>query len=39
MKKLTVFLFILLAAFTLKAQINVLSIDAAAGKTQINKNI
>jgi len=39
MKKLSVFLFILLAAFITKAQVNVLQIDATGGKTQINKNI
>jgi len=39
MKKLSVFLFILFAAFASKAQVNVLSIDATGGKTTINKNI
>ncbi|MDP2888851.1 MAG: alpha-L-arabinofuranosidase C-terminal domain-containing protein [Bacteroidota bacterium] len=39
MKKLTLFLFILFAAFATNAQVNVLSIDVAGGKTQINKNI
>lgn len=39
MKKLSVFLFILLAAFITRAQVNVLQIDATGGKTQINKNI
>jgi alpha-N-arabinofuranosidase len=39
MKKISLFLFILLAAFAIKAQVNVLSIDVAGGKTQINKNI
>ncbi len=39
MKKLSLLLFVLLAVFFAKAQVNVLEIDAAAGKTQINKNI
>jgi alpha-N-arabinofuranosidase len=39
MKKLTVFLFVILAAFATRAQVNVLEIDVAGGKTQINKNI
>ena len=39
MKKVTVFIFILFAVIALKAQVNVLSIDASGGKTQINKNI
>jgi len=39
MKKLPLLLFILLAAFATRAQVNVLEIDAAGGKTQINKNI
>ena len=39
MKKLSVMLFILLASFVSRAQVNVLEIDVAGGKTQINKNI
>ena len=39
MKKLTFFLIVFLFTFSLKAQVNVLDIDAAGGKTQINKNI
>lgn len=39
MKKLSLLLLVVLASFTMKAQVNVLQIDAAGGKTQINKNI
>ncbi len=39
MKKITVIFFLLLAAIVTNAQLNVLEIDAAGGKTQINKNI
>ncbi len=39
MKKLTFFFLAILFTFSLTAQVNVLSIDAAGGKTQINKNI
>lgn len=39
MKKLFLILFVVLAAFSLKAQVNVLEIDATGGKTQISKNI
>ena len=39
MKKLPILFIILLSAFSIKAQQNVLEIDAAGGKTQINKNI
>jgi len=39
MRKLTLILVVVLIAFISKAQVNVLEIDVAAGKTQINKNI
>src|SRR5665648_1194621 len=39
MKKLSLLLLVVIATFSLKAQVNVLEIDAAGGKTQINKNI
>ena len=39
MKKLSVLLIVLLTAFSVKAQVNVLEIEATGGKTQINKNI
>ena len=39
MKKLTFFLLVSLFTFSLNAQVNVLDIDAAGGKNQINKNI
>ncbi len=39
MKKLPLLLLILLASFSMKAQVNVLDIDVAGGKNQISKNI
>ena len=39
MKKLSFVLLVLAASFIAKAQVNVLEIDAAGGKTVINKNI
>jgi alpha-N-arabinofuranosidase len=39
MKKLIFVLFVLFAAISSKAQLNILEIDVAGGKTQINKNI
>ena len=39
MKKLPLLLLAILTTFTLRAQVNVLEIDIAGGKTQINKNI
>ena len=39
MKKLSLLLLVIFASFSMKAQVNVLQIDAAGGKTQINKNI
>ena len=39
MKKLSFFLLFLIAILSAKAQVNVLEINAAGGKTQINKNI
>ena len=39
MKKLSFFLIVFLAVLSVKAQVNVLEIDATGGKTQINKNI
>lgn len=39
MKKLSFLVIVVLVTFTLKAQVNVLQIDAAGGKNQISKNI
>ena len=39
MKKIVFIFFLFLATFGTKAQVNVLDIDVAGGKTQINKNI
>ena len=39
MKKLFILLLVVVAAVSVRAQSNVLEIDVAGGKTQINKNI